>query len=293
MGIEITAYEISWGAAGLVFALGGAAALSRAVREIGHAPGWALLLMPLAAALLAFVGARAHAMLSSPAGVWQAMTHGGLIELALAARQRIAGGLLLATALLLFAAPRAASRRMSGLQVLDTIVPWSGLSIGVGRVGCFLAGCCFGVPSDRPWAVAYPHGSAAYWNHVAQSHIVEASGMATSLPVHPLSLYLGAAALVSALAASGVRRMSSRAGLPSACFVAFMASLRLFLEPLRETRFLDVVPAQREIDVVLLTAAVAGAGLLLRLPRRPGPWLQPAGARPNGSGPSSPGTPAR
>ena len=29
-------------------------------------------------------------------------------------------------------------------------------SIGIGRLGCFYAGCCYGTPTDLPWGVAFP-----------------------------------------------------------------------------------------------------------------------------------------
>jgi phosphatidylglycerol:prolipoprotein diacylglycerol transferase len=30
-------------------------------------------------------------------------------------------------------------------------------SIGVGRVACFVGGCCYGTPTDLPWGVVFPH----------------------------------------------------------------------------------------------------------------------------------------
>lgn len=282
----ITIYEVSWSAAGLVFALGGAADLSRAAARHGRTAGLVLLASPFLAAVLAFVGARAHAMLSSPATVLTAIVEGGLWELAIHARQRIAGGLLLAAAFLLWVVPRVSGRRMSGLEVLDTIVPAAGFSMAVGRVGCFLGGCCFGIPTSVPWAVHYPAGSAAYWNHVAQARIVE--GAAASLPVHPLSLYLGVLGLLAALVALAVRRAEPRPGLPFAAFVACMSAGRLWLEPMRETRFQDAVPAQTEIDLALLFATLTLGWWL----RRPQP-IVPVPGSPNGSGPSRPGTPNR
>lgn len=282
----ITIYEVSWSAAGLVFALGGAADLSRAARRRGRNTGPALVAAPFLAALLAFVGARAHAMLSSPPSVLTALFEGGLWELAIHARQRIAGGLLLACAFLLWAVPRLAGRRLGGLEVLDAVVPAAGLSMAVGRIGCFVGGCCFGIPASVPWAVRYPAGSAAYWNHVAQAQITE--GAPSSLAVHPLSLYLGGLGLLSALVALTVRRAKPRPGLPFATFVACMSAGRLWLEPMRETRFLDAVPAQTEIDLALFLAALALIGWLRRSQPMP-----PVRGFPNGSGPSRPGTPNR
>lgn len=38
---------------------------------------------------------------------------------------------------------------------LDLVVPSIALAQGFGRIGCFLAGCCYGVESDGPFAVTF------------------------------------------------------------------------------------------------------------------------------------------
>jgi phosphatidylglycerol:prolipoprotein diacylglycerol transferase len=75
----------------------------------------------------------------------------------------------------------------------DWLAPAMGFAEGVGRIGCFVAGCCFGVVSDLPWAVRFPPGSPAALFHVAQGW--STSETAPSLPVHPLQLYFAILAL--------------------------------------------------------------------------------------------------
>ncbi|MDR2762583.1 MAG: prolipoprotein diacylglyceryl transferase [Planctomycetaceae bacterium] len=48
------------------------------------------------------------------------------------------------------------------LVILDIIVPTVMLGIAIGRIGCFLNGCCFGAISEMPWAVTFPEGSPAH-----------------------------------------------------------------------------------------------------------------------------------
>ncbi len=50
-------------------------------------------------------------------------------------------------------------RKMSVLEVYDYFAPTVGLGLGITRIGCFLNGCCFGVPTDLPWGIAFPEGS--------------------------------------------------------------------------------------------------------------------------------------
>ncbi|TMB16366.1 MAG: hypothetical protein E6J59_19200 [Deltaproteobacteria bacterium] len=41
-------------------------------------------------------------------------------------------------------------------ELLDAIVPAGLLALAIGRVGCFLAGCCHGRPTTLPWGVVFP-----------------------------------------------------------------------------------------------------------------------------------------
>lgn len=52
--------------------------------------------------------------------------------------------------------------------LLDLIAPSAALAMGVGRVGCFLNGCCFGGATDLPWAVQFPFGSPPFEQQAAR-----------------------------------------------------------------------------------------------------------------------------
>jgi phosphatidylglycerol:prolipoprotein diacylglycerol transferase len=61
------------------------------------------------------------------------------------------------------------------------------VAVMVGRMGCFLSGCCHGTVTGLPWGIRYPS-----WSHVFQ-HQVEAGLLSptarVSLPVHPVQAY--------------------------------------------------------------------------------------------------------
>jgi len=40
-------------------------------------------------------------------------------------------------------------------------------ALALGRVGCFLNGCCFGKPTNLPWAVRFPYDSPSYRSQVS------------------------------------------------------------------------------------------------------------------------------
>jgi phosphatidylglycerol---prolipoprotein diacylglyceryl transferase len=41
----------------------------------------------------------------------------------------------------------------------DVVTPSVALGVGIARIGCFLNGCCFGVPGHSAWCVRFPPGS--------------------------------------------------------------------------------------------------------------------------------------
>ncbi len=47
------------------------------------------------------------------------------------------------------------------LEAADVMIPSVALGIGITRIGCFLAGCCYGEPCSVPWAVHFPDGAPA------------------------------------------------------------------------------------------------------------------------------------
>src|SRR5262245_27618161 len=45
-------------------------------------------------------------------------------------------------------------------RLADAVVPVAGVGIAIARLGCFLHGCCFGVPCALPWCVTFPRDSS-------------------------------------------------------------------------------------------------------------------------------------
>ncbi len=45
-------------------------------------------------------------------------------------------------------------------KILNTIITGVVLAHAIGRIGCFFAGCCFGIPTDSFLGVIFPHGHA-------------------------------------------------------------------------------------------------------------------------------------
>jgi phosphatidylglycerol:prolipoprotein diacylglycerol transferase len=64
------------------------------------------------------------------------------------------------------------------LPTADVFAPGIALGHGIGRLGCFAAGCCWGLPTDLPWGVTFT-------NPVAQQLV----GVPLGIRLHPTQLY--------------------------------------------------------------------------------------------------------
>jgi phosphatidylglycerol:prolipoprotein diacylglycerol transferase len=73
------------------------------------------------------------------------------------------------------------------LPMADAVAPSLALGLALGRVGCWLNGCCYGAVCDLPWAVRFPAHSPAWTRHVEMGMV--APSALSSLPVHPTQLY--------------------------------------------------------------------------------------------------------
>ena len=68
--------------------------------------------------------------------------------------------------------------RLPALKTADVFAPGIALGHGIGRLGCFSAGCCWGIQCDRPWAVTFT-------DPVAEKLV----GVPLNVPLHPTQLY--------------------------------------------------------------------------------------------------------
>ena len=105
------------------------------------------------------------------------------------------------------------------LVALDAFTPALPLAHALGRIGCFLGGCCYGAPSHSRFAVVYRDPLAP------ASHPL--------LARHPWPLYEAAALLVLSLVLSRWPARTLGDGRRFASYVAGYALLRMCLEPLR------------------------------------------------------------
>lgn len=105
---------------------------------------------------------------------WSGFQKPSLGETLLAIVNITQGGLVVYGALLAGGAALAVfiyRNGLPGLALSDLIVPGVVLGVGLGRIGCFLNGCCYGGPSDLPWSVRFPQGSPAYVDQMQRGEL--------------------------------------------------------------------------------------------------------------------------
>ena len=78
-------------------------------------------------------------------------------------------------------------RPFPALRFLDCVAPSLALGLVLGRMGCFLAGCNGGIPTDLSWGVSFPKGSAVHRHQIAAELIPE--WYRWSEAVHPTQIY--------------------------------------------------------------------------------------------------------
>jgi phosphatidylglycerol---prolipoprotein diacylglyceryl transferase len=102
----------------------------------------------------------------------------------------------------------------------DIVAPSLALGVAIGRIGCFLNGCCFGNACEAPWGVVFPPDSLA--------------GMTSpGVHVHPTELYESALALLIFAILIAVDRRRHFDGFLLWLFVLLLAVARFFIDPLR------------------------------------------------------------
>jgi phosphatidylglycerol:prolipoprotein diacylglycerol transferase len=107
-------------------------------------------------------------------------------------------------------------RRIPIVSVLAAATPALAVAHAIGRVGCFLVGDDYGLPSELPWAVAFPNGLPP-----------------TMIAVHPTQLYEMLALLPIAWALVRWRRQRRPDAFVLGAYLMATGSVRFLVEFLR------------------------------------------------------------
>ncbi len=67
------------------------------------------------------------------------------------------------------------------LSMADVLVLGLPLAAVSGRIGCLMAGCCYGIPTNADWGIAYGPGTPAYLHQVATGNLLEGANASAFL----------------------------------------------------------------------------------------------------------------
>lgn len=107
-------------------------------------------------------------------------------------------------------------------KVSDVVASSLPLGLSIGRIGCFMAGCCYGKPTDLPWGVIFSNPRS-----LARAHLGE--------PVHPTQLYESSGSfLIFIFIFFYLRKRKHFDGELFWTFTLLYSAMRFFLEFLRD-----------------------------------------------------------
>jgi len=140
----------------------------------------------------------------------------------------------------------------------DVIAPFMALAHGIGRIGCFLNGCCWGALTKYhyPWAVQFPKGSSPYRNHLAQKLVTRDD--LYSLPIHPTQLYETAGNFVIFVILMIIYKKHKRTGVVALSYLTMYGALRFTTEMFRGESARPVFGLLTASQTVALTMLVFG-----------------------------------
>ncbi|HEU4786446.1 MAG TPA: prolipoprotein diacylglyceryl transferase [Gemmatimonadaceae bacterium] len=138
----------------------------------------------------------------------------------------------------------------------DAFAPGIALGHVVGRLGCFMAGCCWGKPTDLPWAITFT-------DRLAMANVGTPLGVA----LHPTQLYeAGAELLILVALLATERRGRSFAGRTFWIYMLAYAVSRFIIEIFRgdPRGSIGVLSTSQLISVILVPVSIF---MLVRLGR--------------------------
>ncbi len=116
--------------------------------------------------------------------------------------------------------------------VWDTVAIAFPAAVSIQSMGCFFYGCCFGTPTNLPWAVQYPVMSLAHF-HQFGSGLISLNDV-WSLPVHPVQIYETAGGLIVVFLVLFFRKFLRAQGSLFLCSAIIFSLVRLSVEFFRD-----------------------------------------------------------
>ena len=111
-------------------------------------------------------------------------------------------------------------KKLNVLKISDIMAPSMGLGILITRIGCFLNGCCYGVPTESSFGMIFSIESPAGYHF-------------TNIPIHPAQLYSSLYGLIILVSLLLIEKIKKFDGLLLYCFLILYGISRFVVDIFR------------------------------------------------------------
>lgn len=143
---------------------------------------------------------------------------------------------------------------LSYWKLADLFAPSVALAYAFTRIGCFLNGCCYGAPTDLPWAARFTD-----------------FGILTP-PSHPTQIYSALASLLIFFILTRLAKLERAGGFVFACYVGLYGIYRFLVEFLRAGYSAEIwrfgITQAQAVSVLMVLGSAIAVWLLYRLPAK-------------------------
>ena len=210
--------------------------------------GIAIIISALVGAKLLLVVVEFDHFLQNPREILTILRSGGVFY----------GGLILSVGVAFWFIRR---HRLPLWKTCDAFAPGIALGQAVGRLGCLMAGCCYGRPTELPWGITFT-------NPLAAANV----GTPLAVSLHPTQLYeSGAALLILGVLLLAEQRSKGFAGRTFWTYLLLYPAARFVVEFYRgdpRGTVFDLVSTSQFVSLLLIPTSIL---MLIMLRRSGGP----------------------
>lgn len=133
-------------------------------------------------------------------------------------------------------------KKQSFLNYADLVLPVVALAQSFGRIGCLLAGCCYGAPTDAAWGIVFKASSYA----------------PNGIALIPTQIISSAADLLNFIVLSIIMKKTKIRGITTGAFLCFYSIGRFLIEYLRDDPrgSVGVLSTSQFIAIVILIIGI-------------------------------------
>jgi len=124
-------------------------------------------------------------------------------------------------------------------DVMDAFVFAAPMGLLIQRLGCLMAGCCYGTTTSVPWGIQYGTSSPVF-NHHVHDHLISATDV-LSIPTHPIALYEVIGCIVAMFLLKRSKKYFTTSGNLFIASVGVFLIIRFCTEFFRATSLIDHV----------------------------------------------------